>query len=154
MGKIRDKQELFCNEYIVDLNATQAAIRAGYSGKTAQEQSSRLLSNVIIQDRISELKQGRIERVKIDADWVLVSAKKVFDRCMQEEEIKGDDGAVIGQYKFEHSGANKALEIIGKHVKVRAFEKEEEMDNVGESLNITFNVSDPVKAVKVTTGES
>ena len=154
MAKLRDKQELFCNEYIVDLNATQAAIRAGYSKKTAQEQSSRLLSNVIIQDRISELKQGRIERVKIDADWVLVSAKKVFDRCMQEEEIKSDDGATIGQYKFEHSGANKALEIIGKHVKVRAFEKEEEMDNVGESLNITFNVSEPVKVVKVTNGES
>ena len=153
MGKIRDKQELFCNEYIIDLNATQAAIRAGYSEKTAQEQSSRLLSNVIIQDRISELKQGRIERVKIDADWVLVSAKKVFDRCMQEEEIKSDDGAVIGQYKFEHSGANKALEIIGKHVKVRAFEKEEEAENVGDGLNITFNVSEAVKDVKVTKGE-
>lgn len=153
MGRIRDKQELFCNEYIIDLNATQAAIRAGYSEKTAQEQSSRLLSNVIIQDRISELKLGRIERVKIDADWVLVSAKKVFDRCMQEEEIKSDDGAVIGQYKFEHSGANKALEIIGKHVKVRAFEKEEESENVGQPLSISFNIADAVKDVKVTKGE-
>lgn len=43
-----DKQARFCEEYMIDLNATQAAIRAGYSPKTAQEQSARLLSNVTI----------------------------------------------------------------------------------------------------------
>jgi phage terminase small subunit len=53
------KQERFCHEYIIDLNATQAAIRAGYSEKTAQEQSSRLLSNVIIQKKINEAKENR-----------------------------------------------------------------------------------------------
>lgn len=41
-----DKQARFCEEYMIDLNATQAAIRAGYSPKTAQEQSARLLSNL------------------------------------------------------------------------------------------------------------
>ena len=44
-----DKQARFCEEYMIDLNATQAAIRAGYSPKTAQEQSARLLSNVMVQ---------------------------------------------------------------------------------------------------------
>jgi hypothetical protein len=43
------KQRRFVDEYLVDLNATQAAIRAGYSPRTAQEQSSRLLSNVMVQ---------------------------------------------------------------------------------------------------------
>ena len=43
-----DKQARFCEEYMIDLNATQAAIRAGYSPKTAQEQSARLLSNVMV----------------------------------------------------------------------------------------------------------
>lgn len=43
-----DKQARFCEEYMIDLNATQAAIRAGYSPKTAQEQSARLLSNVML----------------------------------------------------------------------------------------------------------
>ncbi|ENG5503925.1 terminase small subunit, partial [Yersinia enterocolitica] len=44
MKQLTPKQELFCREYLKDLNATQAAIRAGYSEKTAQVQSSRLLS--------------------------------------------------------------------------------------------------------------
>ena len=46
-SKLSDKQEMFCKEYLVDLNATQAAIRAGYSRNTAQPASSRLLLNVM-----------------------------------------------------------------------------------------------------------
>ncbi len=71
MAKLTDKQELFAREFIVDLNATQAAIRAGYSAKTAQEQSSRLLSNVMVQQRIGELKTVRNEQVGVDAAYVL-----------------------------------------------------------------------------------
>ena len=71
MAKLTDKQELFAREYLKDLNATQAAIRAGYSEKTAQEQSSRLLSNVMVQDRIAELKAERNEEVGVDAAYVL-----------------------------------------------------------------------------------
>ena len=48
-----DKQDRFCEEYMIDLNATQAAIRAGYSPKTAREQAPRLLANVSIQNRES-----------------------------------------------------------------------------------------------------
>lgn len=118
--KLKDKQELFCNEYLIDLNATQAAIRAGYSERTAQEQSSRLLSNVMVSSRVAELMQIRVESTAIDAAWVLTSAKKVFDRCMQNEAVNDGEGDT-GVYKFEHSGANKALEIIGKHVDVQAF---------------------------------
>lgn len=71
MAGLTPKQEMFCLEYLKDLNATQAAIRAGYSEKTAQEQSSRLLSNVIVQNRIDQLKQSRSKRTQIDADWLL-----------------------------------------------------------------------------------
>ena len=52
--KLTDKQRRFVEEYLIDLNATQGAIRAGYSKKTAQEQSSRLLSNVMVQDAIAQ----------------------------------------------------------------------------------------------------
>ena len=65
------KQERFCQEYLIDLNATQAAKRAGYSERTAQEQSSRLLSNAMVQTRIQELQQSRSERTQITADNVL-----------------------------------------------------------------------------------
>ena len=69
--KLTDKQELFCQEYLIDLNATQAAIRAGYSEKTAQEQSSRLLSNVMVTNRVAELKSTRSEKLAVDAAYVL-----------------------------------------------------------------------------------
>lgn len=70
---------------------------------------------------INSFKRDVAEQAKIDARWVLESAKKVFDRCMQAEEIKDKEGNPVGEYKFEHSGANKALEIIGKHVEIKAF---------------------------------
>lgn len=69
--KLTDKQDLFCHEFMVDLNGTQAAIRSKYSEKTAQEQASRLLSNVMIQNRIQELKEKRSEKVEITAERVL-----------------------------------------------------------------------------------
>lgn len=143
MGSLNAKQEAFCREYIIDLNATQAAIRAGYSERTAQEQSSRLLSNVMVSDRVAELKRERSSRVQIDADWVLMAAKRVYDRCMQDEPVLEKDGTpvmcttehgvVAAAYTFNATGANKALETIGKHVAVNAF-AEKKQDGTAEDL--------------------
>lgn len=69
--KLTPKQERFVAEYLIDLNATQAAIRCGYSQKTANREGSRLLSNADIQAAIDLAKQERTERVQIDADYVL-----------------------------------------------------------------------------------
>lgn len=136
--------ELFCRELlVVDFNATQAAINAGYSTKTAGAIGAENLKKPQIQARIAELTKERIERVEIDADWVLLSAKKVFDRCMQEEEVVDREGNATGEYKFEHSGANKSLEIIGKHVKVKAFEKEDKHKE--KDTSITINIVDAKK---------
>lgn len=68
---LTDKQQLFVDEYLVDLNATQAAIRAGYSPNTAEQQASRLLSNVKVQEAIREAQEKRAARVNITADMVL-----------------------------------------------------------------------------------
>lgn len=65
------KQQRFVAEYLIDLNQTQAAIRAGYSGKTAAEQASRLLTNVKVAEAIQAAMKARSERTQIDADWVL-----------------------------------------------------------------------------------
>ena len=141
--KLTAKQEMFCKEYLVDLNATQAAIRAGYSEKTSKDMGCQNLAKPNINEYIAKLMQERTERVQIDADWVLLSAKKVFDRCMQQEDVTDRDGGSTGEWKFEHSGANKALEIIGKHVKVRAFEKEEKKED--RDTLITINLVDAKK---------
>lgn len=71
MAKLTAKQQRFCDEYLIDLNATQAAIRAGYSEKTATEQGARLLTNVKVQEYIQERKQDRVERTEITQDMVL-----------------------------------------------------------------------------------
>lgn len=65
------KQLAFVQEYLIDLNATQAAIRAGYSRHTANEQGARLLANVSVRSHIEKAQAERAERTKIDADWVL-----------------------------------------------------------------------------------
>lgn len=121
MTKLNSKQVRFCEEYLIDLNATQAAIRAGYSEKTATEMGYENLTKPHIAEYVAELKAKRSDKTTIDAAWVLNAAKKVHDRCMQEEAVTDRDGAPTGEYKFEHSGANKALEIIGKHIDVQAF---------------------------------
>ncbi|HDR9153794.1 TPA: terminase small subunit [Burkholderia vietnamiensis] len=68
---LKKMQRRFVDEYLIDLNATQAAIRAGYSPKTAQEQSSRLLSNVMVAEAIQAAMAARSKRTQIDADDVL-----------------------------------------------------------------------------------
>lgn len=65
------KQTGFVQEYLIDLNATQAAIRAGYSEKTAHSQGQRLLKNVVVEAAIASARESRAERTRIDADWVL-----------------------------------------------------------------------------------
>ncbi|MCP4830833.1 MAG: terminase small subunit [Gammaproteobacteria bacterium] len=135
MAKLTAKQELFCKEYLVDLNATQAAIRAGYSQKTASEMGYENLSKPQLAEYIAELKAKRSDKVEIDAAWVLTSLKKVHDRCMQEEAVIDREGAPTGEYKFEHSGANKALELIGKHTDIQAYKEKIEIKNINEELS-------------------
>lgn len=65
------KQAAFVREYLIDLNATQAAIRAGYSAKTAKEQAARLLSNVNAQRAIQSGVSARAEKVEVSAERVL-----------------------------------------------------------------------------------
>ncbi|EKO3523275.1 terminase small subunit [Vibrio fluvialis] len=156
MSKLTDKQEMFCREYLIDLNATQAAIRAGYSAKTANAAAGRLLSNVSIQARISELKQERIEEVKIDANWVLLNAKRVFDKCMQDEPVldrngdpimvRTEQGELAAAYRFDSTGANKALDTIGKHVEVQAFSTKIDHTSSDGTMSPTAESRDKRKA--------
>lgn len=69
--KLTDKQARFVKEYLIDLNATQAAIRAGYSEKTAQEQSSRLLSNVMVQKAVEKAQAKTSKKLEITHERVL-----------------------------------------------------------------------------------
>lgn len=84
--KITVKQKRFCEEYLIDLNGTQAAIRAGYSKRTANEQAARLLTKVSLQEYIRILKKERSERLKITADDVLENLERAIKLSLGIEE--------------------------------------------------------------------
>ena len=119
-AKLTAKQEKFCNEYLIDMNGTQAAIRSGYSKATAKELASENLTKPNIQQRLAELRLPLQEATKLSQEWVLNRFKDISNRCMTAEPvmIRDDEGNMIesGDYKFDSSGANKATEMIAKHL--------------------------------------
>lgn len=154
------KQDIFCQEYLIDLNATQAAIRAGYSVKTANEQAPRLLVNVSVANRIAELMKARAERVQIDSDYVLKRLAEIdqldvsdilnddltirplsqwpkvwrqFVSGVDITELKSTDDVTALLKKIKWPDKLKNLELIGKHISVQAFKEQKEISG---SLNI------------------
>ena len=114
------KQKRFCDEYMVDLNATKAALRAGYSEKSAAFLGYQLLQKTLVAQEIQNLQANAEKRTQISADWVLRNLKEVAQRCMMAVPVveRNDRGEwePIGEWRFEHSGANKALELLGRHL--------------------------------------
>lgn len=81
---LNNKQRTFCREYIVDLNGTQAAIRAGYSEKTAKQVGSRLLTNVDVQSEVGRLIDERNKRTEVTADRVINQLAKIAFMDMKD----------------------------------------------------------------------
>lgn len=77
MTELTDKQKRFVEEYLIDLNATQAAIRAGYSANSAMEQGWQLLQKTSVSQAISEAQAARSARTEIEADRVLRELAKI-----------------------------------------------------------------------------
>lgn len=149
--KLTPRQERFVQEYLVDLNATAAAKRAGYSDKTASEQAARLLANVKIQTAVQEAKSARQERTEITQDMVIrecaklafFDIRKMFDKNgkpldisaldsdtaaalvgLDVQDVADSDGDCVGYVKkYKMADKLKALELLGRHV--GAFEKQE-----------------------------
>ena len=140
MAKLTIKQQCFVNEYLIDLNATQAAIRAGYSAKTADQQGSRMLANVKVQQAISEAMAKRSRRTGVNQDRVVLELAKIAFVKMTDvvdsdgasrEDATDDDLACIESIKVKRSDTDtgsseerevkvasklKALELLGKHL--------------------------------------
>lgn len=152
---LTDKQESFCREYIIDFNATRSAAAVGYSENTADVQGCRLLANVKIQKRLSQLKEERNKRMEINADYVLkrlveIDQMDVMDILLPNGEIKdvcdwpeswrktissidvvsamngeGNGEAMLKKIKWPDKVKN--LELLGKHIKVQAFKEQTEI---------------------------
>lgn len=134
------KQRMFVEEYLIDLNATQAAIRAGYSAKTADQQGSRMLANVKVQQAIAERMAVRSKRTGVNQDRVVLELAKVAFLKMTDvvdsngkikQDASEDDLSCIESIKYKESDNEyggsverevkvasklKALELLGKHL--------------------------------------
>ncbi len=137
---LTEKQQRFIDEYLIDLNATQSAIRAGYSVKTANEQGARLLAKVSVQTEISKKMAERSRRTGVNQDRVVLElAKLAFVKMTDIVDSQGkiktganeDDLACIESVKYKKSESEtgssverevkispklKALELLGKHL--------------------------------------
>lgn len=120
--KLTDKQEMFCKEYLVDLNATQAAIRAGYSEKTANVIGGENLSKPYIREYIQKLMDKRSEKVEINAENVLQSILDIRADAMQKiakiEKNEETDEYNYYEEMLDRPNALKANELLGKHLKL------------------------------------
>jgi phage terminase small subunit len=104
--QLTPKQERFCQEYLIDLNATQSAIRAGYSARSADVRGSENLRNPHIQSRIEELQEQRQERTQIKQDDVaqergLIALSNIADfLTIENEEVKLKNFSKIDRKKL------------------------------------------------------
>lgn len=114
------KQQRFCDEYLIDQNGTQAAIRAGYSKKTANEQASRLLANVNIRAYIDDQLEKMHDKTIADAEEVLRYLTSVVRGESESEivvvEATGDGLSEAKNVKKapDEKDKLKAAELLGK----------------------------------------
>ncbi len=106
MRKLSKRRAVFVAEYLLDLNATRAAIRAGYSERTAQEQSSRLLSSVMVQQEIQKRMEKRAAKVELKAEEVIVTIRETITRCKKSGK------------QFNPHAILKGCELLGRHLKL------------------------------------
>jgi phage terminase small subunit len=136
--ELNPKQKRFVDEYLVDLNATQAYIRAGYSAKTADVAGPRLLGDVRVQAAIKQRQEDRTKRTEITQDRVLLELARIafadigelFDEAgglravqdLTEEQTRAiasfsmDRLGDIDKIQFKMHDKLSALEKIGKHL--------------------------------------
>lgn len=153
MRKLTNKQKLFVKEYLIDLNATQAAIRAGYSKNTASDIGRELLRKTTVFNEIQKAMDKRSERTNINADYVLnrlveidqLDIADILDNTGKVLPIKkwpepwrkslsgidivelmsGDIESFVKKIKWPDKLKN--LELLGKHVSISAFTEKQEL---------------------------
>jgi len=149
MKDLTPKQQMFVSEYLIDMNATQAAVRAGYS----VEGGRKLTENPYVSRAIEEALEERGRKTGIDAQWVLDNLVEVSQRCMQKTPVREFDPASRQMvqatdeegrnvWAFDPKGATQALQLIGKHLGMFVDKRE-----------ISGPHGMPIQAVSMTSGE-
>lgn len=135
-NKLNARQERFIEEYLIDLNATQAAIRAGYSEKIARKIGCEALAKPKIAERIAAAREKVAKKCEISQEWVLNNLKEVAERCMEAVPALDRHGDETGKWTFQAANANRALELIGKHLGMFVERSEVKMNVEGDLLGL------------------
>lgn len=170
MKPLTPKQDLFVLEYLVDLNATQAAIRAGYSEKGAYVRGSELLSNRKVAAAVETAKAERANRTQVTADWLLkhLAAQVMADLAdifqpdtgalkpihdwpliwrqglvvgFDAQRIRSGDGAVGEVIKIRLADRTRLQELVGRHVDIEALKDSHKVEAVGSDVVEKLNAA-------------
>lgn len=124
--KLSPKQKRFVEEYLVDLNATQAAIRAGYSKKTAYSIGEENLKKPDVKAAVDKAKEKRSKETKIDQEYVIKVITETIERCAQAHPVVDlfgrsvlveiPDGTKAAAYRFKEMAVLKGAELLMKHL--------------------------------------
>jgi phage terminase small subunit len=145
--EVTPKQERFIAEYLIDLNATQAAIRAGYSPKTAASQGERLLRNAEIQATVSAKQSQQLARADLTATRVLEEMRRLAFSDVRELFDEKGNLRPIHTLTPEQSACISGLEVIIKNAKagdgatdtvhkVKVWDKPKVLDMLGKHFGI------------------
>lgn len=158
--KLNQKQRKFVKEYPKTLNATEAAKKAGYSKKTAKQQGSRLLTNADIKQTVKKEIDKTLEKLGIDAEYILGGIKEVIERSMQAKPVftkmgehavtEDANGDMATAYQFESGSALKGFELLGKYQNLSIWK--DKVEHSGEVKSVVtvipFDLDDRIKQIK------
>lgn len=133
--RLTDKQKMFCQEYLIDLNGTQAAIRAGYSQKTAGQIAEQNLKKLEIQTFIQELKKIRAEKLEITTDMVLAELAKI-------------GFSDIGEFFNDGYSIKPISELKDKSKVIQSIQVEDTQGEFGSSRTVKFKLHDKLSALE------
>ena len=153
-----DQHERFCQEYIIDLNGTKAAIRSKFSEKTARSKASQLLTKVNIQERIAELKEKRAKRMEVTQDRILEELAILGYSNIKDYIKASTDGFIvfkdIDQITEEQARAIESIKVCVKEGKVefKLHSKTKTMEMICRHLGMfvdKFDIGDNLKKILV-----
>ena len=151
MKDLTDKQKLFAHEYLIDLNATKAAIRAGYSKKTADKIGSQLLGKTRVKKAVDLAIKKRSQKLEITADQVLQEiAKSAFSNILDYVTVAKDGAAYVDLTKLTREQAAAISEITVdtfidktdvidrdvKRIRLKLNDKTKSLDQLGKHLKL------------------
>ena len=147
-----DKQMVFVQEYLKDMNATQAAIRAGYSQRTAYSIGQENLKKPEIKQAIDAAMNERAERTELTQDYVLHNLQEIAERCMQKRPVMVKGVQAVDEegnhlWTFDAKSAIRALELLGKHMAMFT-DKNKEQEQIPEDVKISIAVRKAVLSIE------